>query len=67
MIFKRAAELDIIKTDPTEYATVPRTQKTVEELEENEGLPKYLEKEDLASFLSVIPDQGVDARDYPFF
>jgi integrase len=66
MLFKRAVELELIKTDPTKYATIPRKQKTIEEIE-GEELPKYLEKEDLAKFLSIIPDHGQDARDYPVF
>lgn len=67
MIFKRAIELDIIKNDPTEYAIVPREQKTVEELEGDIELPKYLEKDELAKFLSIIPDHGMDIRDFPIF
>lgn len=67
MIFKRAIELQIIKNDPTEYAIVPRSQKTVEELEGEAELPKYLEKEELAKFLSIIPDHALDVRDYPLF
>lgn len=67
MIFKRAVELEVIKTDPTEYAIVPKVQKTVEELEREKELPKYLEKEELAHFLSIIPDHQMDIRDYPIF
>lgn len=67
MIFKRAVELDVIKKDPTEFAVVPKTKKTVDELEQETELPKYLEKEELARFLSIIPDHGMDARDYPIF
>ncbi|MEC3608807.1 site-specific integrase [Bacillus glycinifermentans] len=67
MIFKRAVELKVIKTDPTEYAIVPKVQKTVEELEREKELPKYLEKEELAHFLSIIPDHQMDIRDYPIF
>ncbi|MBU8583597.1 site-specific integrase [Bacillus paralicheniformis] len=67
MIFRRAVELEVIKTDPTEYAIVPKVQKTVEELEREKELPKYLEKEELAHFLSIIPDHQMDIRDYPIF
>jgi integrase len=67
MIFKRAVELEVIKKDPTEFAIVPRTKKTVDELEQEIELPKYLEKEELARFLSIIPDHAIDARDYPIF
>ncbi|AYQ15179.1 site-specific integrase [Bacillus paralicheniformis] len=67
MIFKRAIELEVIKTNPTEYTIVPKVQKTVEELEREKELPKYLEKEELAHFLSIIPDHQMDIRDYPIF
>lgn len=67
MIFKKAIELEVIKKDPTEFAVIPKTKKTIDELEQETGIPKYLEKEELARFLSVIPDHGMDFRDYPFF
>ncbi|MCQ5273412.1 hypothetical protein NE578_10315, partial [Schaalia odontolytica] len=57
----------MIKKDPTEFAVIPKTKKTIDELEQETGIPKYLEKEELARFLSVIPDLGMDFRDYPFF
>lgn len=44
-----------------------RKFKTVEELEREKELPKYLEKEELAHFLSIIPDHQMDIRDYPIF
>lgn len=67
MIFKRAVELEVIKKDPTEFAVIPKTKKTVDQLEHETEIPKYLEKEELAHFLSIIPDHGIDARDYPIF
>jgi integrase len=67
MIFKRAVELEIIKTDPTQYAVVPKVQKTVEELEQEKEIPKYLEKEQLAAFLQTAKDHGIDNRDYAIF
>lgn len=66
MIFKWAVEMDIIKTDPTQYAIVPRVQQTVEELEGDKEIPKYLEKEELALFLSAANENGYE-RDYPIF
>ncbi len=66
MFFERAMEMEIIKSDPTEYAAIPRTQRTLIEIEEQE-IPKYLEKEELSHFLSIIPDHGVDIRDYVVF
>lgn len=67
MIFKYALELEVIKKDPSEFASVPKTQKTVEELEQEIEIPKYLEKEQLAHFLETIKDHGMDIRDYPIF
>jgi integrase len=66
MIFKKAVELDVIKIDPTQYAHVPKTQKTVEELENSEIAVKYLEKEELAQFIQTARDYGLD-RDYLIF
>lgn len=66
MIFKKAREFDLIRTDPTEYARVPRTIKTVEQIENNDAVPKYLEKEELALFLKTAKEKGLDC-DYPVF
>ncbi|MEV2907737.1 site-specific integrase [Paenibacillus larvae] len=66
MIFQRAIELKIIKNDPTLYATVPRKQTTVEELEKEKEIPKYMEKEELALFLQTAKEKGLD-RDYAIF
>ncbi|UKS25062.1 tyrosine-type recombinase/integrase [Paenibacillus sp. HWE-109] len=66
MIFSKAVELDVIKIDPTAYAKIPKAQKTVEELETEEEIPKYLEKEELNSFLKTARDQGMRG-DYAIF
>lgn len=66
MIFAKAVELEVIKTDPTQYAKLPRPQKTVEEIENEEQAVKYLEKEELARFLKTAEEQGLD-RDYVIF
>ncbi|WP_029516249.1 tyrosine-type recombinase/integrase [Paenibacillus polymyxa] len=66
MIFGKAMELGYIKKDPTQYAHVPKIQKTVEELEEEETLEKYLEKEELALFLQTAKTKGLE-RDYIIF
>lgn len=66
MIFKKAVELEVIKTDPTAYAIVPKTQATVEELEQEIEIPKYLEKEELALFIRTADNHGFDL-DYPVF
>lgn len=53
LIFKKALELEVIQSDPTEYASVSAIQKTIEQLENETEIPKYLEKEELATFLKV--------------
>lgn len=66
MIFKKAIEYEIIRNDPTEYATLPKRQATVEDLENETEIPKYLEKDELAHFLRTAKDHGLD-RDYIMF
>lgn len=66
MIFKKAIEMELIKKDPTEFAYVPKDIKSVEELEKEDEIPKYLEKEELAKFLRTANEKGLD-RDYPIF
>lgn len=66
MIFKKAVEQEIIKSDPTEYAVVPKTQKSVEDLEREKEIPKYMEKEELALFLETAKEHGLD-QDYVIF
>lgn len=66
MIFKKAVELKAIKSDPTAYATLPRTQITVEDLENQTDIPKYMEKDQLALFLNTAREKGL-VRDYPMF
>lgn len=66
MIFKRAVQLKITKEDPTEYAIVPKTMATVDDLEQETEIPGYLEKEELALFLQTAKEHGFD-RDYVIF
>jgi integrase len=66
MFFKLAVEYNLIKSDPTEYARVPRTQKSVEDLEQEEDLPEYMEKEELALFLKTAKKRGL-LLDYEMF
>jgi integrase len=51
MIFKRAMEQDLIMTDPTQYAFIPKDKKTVEDIENTKIEDKYLEKHELKLFL----------------
>ncbi|CAH2715076.1 hypothetical protein BACCIP111895_02260 [Neobacillus rhizosphaerae] len=55
----------MIKKDPTEYAYLKKDKKTIEQLEEEE-VPKYLEKEELAMFLKTAREQGLEL-DYLMF
>lgn len=66
MIFRRAVELKVIKNDTTQYAIVPKSMATVEKLEQEAEIPKYLEKEELAIFLQTAKDHGLD-RDLVIF
>ncbi|WP_010278913.1 tyrosine-type recombinase/integrase [Paenibacillus senegalensis] len=66
MIFRRAVELNLLKINPTDYSKVPRHQRTVEDIENFNDIPKYLEKEDLAKFLETAKVEGRDF-DYPIF
>lgn len=65
MIFKKAIEMRLIKNDPTEFAYLKKDRKTVEELEKQE-IPKYMEKEELASLLQTAATKGLD-MDYLIF
>lgn len=60
MIFRRAMELNLIKVNPTDYSKVPRHQLTVEDIETGADIPKYLEKDQLARFLSIAKVHGRD-------
>ena len=64
MVFKAAVELDVIKRDPTEFARPPRKRETIEDIAEE--IPKYLEKEELATFLRLAHDGGL-GDDYAVF
>ena len=65
MIFRKALEMELIKKDPTEFAYLKKDNKTIEQLEEEE-IPKYLEKEDLALFLKTAKNHGLK-HDYLMF
>lgn len=52
LVFAKAVELEVIKKDPTLRAVIPDKEKTVEEIESEGRIPRYLEKEELKKFLS---------------
>lgn len=66
MIFKKALEMDLIKNDPTKFAYVPKSKKTIEEIEQEENKIKYLEKNELAKFLRTAKEDGLP-QDYIIF
>lgn len=59
LIFKKAVEMEIIKNDPTVFCVIPKKQKTVEELESERELPKYMEKKQLIDFLEAAKIHGL--------
>ncbi len=68
MIFKLAAEWQYIRkeNDPTEGARVPKDTLTIEQIENQNEIPKYLEKEQLALFLKTAKKYGL-GDDYEVF
>ncbi|MEV2910957.1 site-specific integrase [Paenibacillus larvae] len=66
MIFQRATKVKLTKNDPTLHAVIPKRQTTVEELETEKEIPKYMEKEELALFLQTAKEKGL-GRDYAIF
>lgn len=58
MVFKKAIELRYIRTDPTEFAKIPRKQLTVEDLENEKEIPLYFEKEELQEFLNACKNDN---------
>jgi integrase len=65
LILRKALEYELIKKDPPEFAYLKNDKKTIEQLEEEE-LPKYLEKEELAMFLNTAKEHGLE-HDYLVF
>lgn len=61
MIFRKAMEFSEIKQNPTEFAKVPAAA-----VSETEELPKYMEKEQLAEFLQLAKEKGLEG-DYLVF
>lgn len=66
MIFKKAVEMQLIKLDPSDHAVVPKRQKTLEELEREDKVAKYLEKDEFNTFLKTCKELGL-LFDYTIF
>jgi integrase len=64
MIFSKAKEFDLIKSDPTEYAKLAQSPNNLEEVESEKI--KYLEKEELKTFLQTALKFG-NRNDYRIF
>ncbi len=58
MVFRKAIELRYIKRDPTEFAKLPKKQLTVEDLENEEEIPMFFEKEELSDFLNICKEDN---------
>lgn len=62
MIFGMAKSKRLIKIDPSEFAYIPRDNKVVIEEDEepdDDELPRYFEKEELALFLETVKEKGL--------
>jgi integrase len=60
MIFRKAVDQGLIKTNPSEGFQLPKKQKTVEEIEKEEEEIIFLEKEELADFLKLAKKDGLE-------
>jgi integrase len=66
MIFKFGLKSKAIDIDPTENAYVPKDAVTVEDLENNVEIPKYMERDELVLFLDTARKHGLEL-DYEVF
>lgn len=66
LLFKKAVSLGIIATDITKSAEIPITKKSVEEMDLEPEIPKYLEKEELSIFLKTARESA-NVVDYPLY
>lgn len=66
MIFKMAVSKRMLKINPTENAYIKKVQQQIIETDEEE-LPQYFEKEELALFLNTVREKGLFMDDAIFF
>src|SRR3954467_15818553 len=66
MIFKFAVESDWLQQNPTENYSLPKQQATIEDVEKENLRKKFLEKNELADFLSLARTEGLN-NDYMLF
>lgn len=60
MIFNHAVELGLIKVNPTENVQLPKYQAKVEDIENQDEVNNFLEKEELALFLRLTESDGLE-------
>lgn len=66
MIFKYGLKIGAVTHNPAANAYVPTLEQSVEDLENQEEIPKYLEKDELILFLETARNNGLD-KDYETF
>jgi integrase len=66
MIFKFAVQSDWLQQNPTENYSLPKQQATIEDVEKENLKKKFLEKNELAEFLSLARTEGL-SNDYMLF
>lgn len=66
MIFKHGQKIHAISHNPTDHSYVPKSKKSVDDIENKRELPKYLEKDMLVKFLNTASEFGLE-RDYEMF
>lgn len=59
MIFKHAIRQDLIKTNPTDGFVMPKKHVTVEDIEEDDVKGKFLELNELKTFLRITKEHGL--------
>lgn len=57
-IFQQAIAWDVIKSSPADMAIMPKRKVTIEQLEKDEMEEKYLERDELKLFLSLVDSKG---------
>ncbi len=58
LMYRKAVQIKLIMTDVTKNAEMPGFQQTVEELENEEVLPEFMQKSELAHFLRVAKEHS---------
>jgi integrase len=58
-IFKLGMAWDVIKASPADMAILPKEEITIEKIEKDEVEEKYLERDELKTFLGLVEDKGL--------